>query len=196
MNGGGWRGRDGRFSGPRLDVESVPRLPTFPARWTLEDPRGQPYFVFWTKKGGQLDYHLRMAKLRDGNGVVVSTPEGARCRIDVFRRPLPRRGGMALLYRCPRCGNLRRYLYGYALRRGNWVDEGIWQCHRCARLLFMSQGRYRRNFERALFAAMYGDARVREPFARRPRDPRAVSYPGMVMSEFPGALTEQSVATG
>lgn len=39
---------DGRFAGARLDVESVPRLPTFPVRWTLEDPRGRPSFVFWT----------------------------------------------------------------------------------------------------------------------------------------------------
>jgi hypothetical protein len=39
----------GRFAGVRYDVESIPRLPTFPARWALEDPRGRPYLVFWTQ---------------------------------------------------------------------------------------------------------------------------------------------------
>jgi len=40
---------DGRFAGSnRVNVEDVPRLPTFPAAWTLSDPRGRPYFVFWT----------------------------------------------------------------------------------------------------------------------------------------------------
>lgn len=37
---------DGRFAGSnRVNVEDVPRLPTFPAAWTLSDPRGRPYFV-------------------------------------------------------------------------------------------------------------------------------------------------------
>src|SRR5438874_4623433 len=76
MNGGGSRGSDGRFTGVRLHVEAVPRLPTFPARRTLDDPRGRPYFVFWTTRHGKLDYHLRMAKLGDGRAVVVATPEG------------------------------------------------------------------------------------------------------------------------
>ena len=33
------RSRDGRFMGPRANVEGVPRLPSFPASWALEDPR-------------------------------------------------------------------------------------------------------------------------------------------------------------
>src|SRR5713101_3523485 len=46
------RGPDGRFDGVRWNVEAVPRLPTFPARWVLEDPRQRPYFVFWAQKNG------------------------------------------------------------------------------------------------------------------------------------------------
>jgi len=46
MNGksGSEAARDdcGRFSGARFDVEQIPRLPTFPARWALDDPRGRP----------------------------------------------------------------------------------------------------------------------------------------------------------
>jgi hypothetical protein len=176
-------------------VESVPRLPTFPARWTLEDPRRQPYFVFWTTPAGKLSYHLRMVHL-DATTVRVSTPEGTSCRIEGLLRPLPRHGGHALFYRCPTCDTPRRYLYGVALIHASPIEDGVWRCHRCAQLLFQSQGRYRRSLERAVFAAVYGNARVREPFARRPWDPRAVSYPGMVMSEFPRDLVEQSVATG
>ena len=92
----------------------MPRLPTFPARWTLEDPRGWPYFVFWTAPGDELAYHVRMAAA-GGAAIVVSTPDGKRRRIEMLRRPLPRHGGTALLYHCPRCGKPRRYLYGVAL---------------------------------------------------------------------------------
>jgi uncharacterized C2H2 Zn-finger protein len=157
---------------------------------TLEDPRGCPYFVFWTTPEGELEYHLRMMRLADG-AVRLSTPDGRSCRIGMVRRPLPRYGGSFLLYRCPRCGKPRRYLYGLALVGERTVDDGVWRCQRCAGLLFRSQGCYRRQFTRALFAALYGDLRVREPLPRRPWDPRAVSDPRMVIDEFPGVLTEE-----
>ncbi len=48
------RDADGRFSGPRVNVEQVPRLPTFPARWVLEDPRKRPYLVFWESDDGDV----------------------------------------------------------------------------------------------------------------------------------------------
>jgi hypothetical protein len=186
----GSRGSDGRFSGARLHVEAVPRLPTFPARWTLEDPRGRPYFVFWTDRGGELSHHVRMATLGE-DAVLVSRPDDKRCRIRLLRMPLPRRGGTALLYRCPRCGMPRRYLYGLALIAGRCVEDGVWRCHHCAGLLFRSQGCYRSRLERAMFTVCYGDLRVREPLPRHPWDPRAVSYPGMVVEEFGGALVER-----
>jgi hypothetical protein len=75
MNGSSKQGPDGRFPGARLHVEAVPRLPTFPARWTLEDPRGCPYFVFWTTPEGGLEYHVRMVRLADG-AVRLFTPDG------------------------------------------------------------------------------------------------------------------------
>jgi hypothetical protein len=156
MNGSGGRGSDGRFSGPRLHVEAVPRLPIFPARWTLEDPRGRPYFVFWTTPEGELEYHGRMVRLADW-AVRLSTPDGKSCRIGVVRRPLPRYGGSFLLYRCPRCGEPRRYLYGLALIGYRRVEDGVWRCHHCAGLLFRSQGCYRSRFTRAVFTACYGD---------------------------------------
>ena len=63
----GVRVSDGRFSGIRVNVESVPRLPTFPARWVLGDPRQRAYFVFWTSEyDGELEYALKMAPNDDG----------------------------------------------------------------------------------------------------------------------------------
>ena len=183
----GVHGPDGRFAGPRIQVEAVPRLPTFPARWTLEDPGSRPYFVFWTTPEGELEYHVQMARLGDG-AIRLSTPDGRSCCIGVLRRPLPRRGGTFLLYRCPRCGTPRRYLYGLGFMGGRVVEDGVWRCHRCAGLLFVSQGRYRSRFELTVFSAFYGDARVREPLPRRPWDPRAVSHPRMVVGEFPEVL--------
>ena len=51
------REEDGRFSGARFNVEEIPRLPTFPARWALEDPRRVPYLVFWTTEGAHSAIH-------------------------------------------------------------------------------------------------------------------------------------------
>jgi len=48
------RDPDGRFAGARRNVEGVPRLPTFPLRWVLDDRRRCPYFVFWTSDDGDL----------------------------------------------------------------------------------------------------------------------------------------------
>ena len=83
------RGSDGRFKGPRRDVESVPRLPTFPLRWVLDDRRRRPYFVFWTSDDGDLQYGLKMAPTDHGDAVLVALESGetyrfrlcaARCR--------------------------------------------------------------------------------------------------------------------
>jgi hypothetical protein len=55
----GVRVSDGDFCGVRVNVESVSRLPTFPARWVFGDPRRRPYFVFWTDDDGELEYASR-----------------------------------------------------------------------------------------------------------------------------------------
>lgn len=48
------RASDGSFSGIRVNVESVLRLPTFPARWVLVDPRQRASFMFWAGDDGEL----------------------------------------------------------------------------------------------------------------------------------------------
>jgi hypothetical protein len=152
----------------------------------MEDPQRRPYFVFWTTRLGEFSYRVRITQVADGAAVKLSTPERTSCRIDLVRRPMPRWGGMAVLYRCPCCNWPRRHLYGLALIGGRSVEDGLWRCRQCAGLLFVSQGRYQRQFRRAVFAAFYGpDARIREPLPRHPWDPQAVSDPRMLVDEFP-----------
>ena len=71
---------DGRFAGSnRVNVEDVPRLPTFPAAWTLADPRGRPYFVFWTSPhDGTLARVLRMESVQQGAAVQLTIPDAPR----------------------------------------------------------------------------------------------------------------------
>ena len=97
------RDRKGRFSGLRFNVEKVPRLPTFPARWALEDPRGRPHFVFWTTEDGELSYSLRMIRIDGGTAVRVTMPSGMTRPIKILRRPLPPGTGTMILYCCPIC---------------------------------------------------------------------------------------------
>ena len=102
---------NGRFSGVRFNVERVPRLPTFAARWALEDPRGRPYLVFWATEGGSLRYPVRMQRIEGGRAVRVTKPSGANQRLEILRRPSPNGTGTMLLYHCPICEKPRRYLY-------------------------------------------------------------------------------------
>jgi hypothetical protein len=138
-----------------------------------------------------LAYRLRIAP-SDDDSIKVSTPEFRGCRLEVVRRPLPRRGGIGLLYRCPACATPRRYLYGLIRRGDVLLEDGLWRCSVCAGLRFASQGRYRTRLARAIFTAVYGTTRVREPLPRHPWDPRAVSDPRIVISEFPGVLIDGS----
>src|SRR5215475_4785509 len=107
------RGSDGRFQcfhGQRINVESVPRLPTFPARWVLEDPRRRPYFVFWTDLFDEttISVAIRMEPARDG--ILISNHRG-EFQVGIVRRPLLGGRATPILYRCPSCQWPRRYLY-------------------------------------------------------------------------------------
>ena len=78
---------DPLFAGARFNVERVPRLPTFPARWVLEDLRGRPYFVFWVTEPGSLRDPLRLERVDGGKAVRATTPTGTGRRIEIVRRP-------------------------------------------------------------------------------------------------------------
>jgi hypothetical protein len=84
-------GAVGRFRGAyRVNVESVPRLPTFPAAWTIGDPRQCAYFVFWTGLDGSIYLGLRMDAIDGGHAVQISTWTGDTFPIKILRQPLPR----------------------------------------------------------------------------------------------------------
>ena len=178
MENNGVRGPDGRFGGARVNVESVPRLPTFPARCVFGDSRRRSYFVFWTDDDGELAYGLKMAPSQDGAAVLVTLERGETYRIEILRRPLPRGTGTALFYRCLWCRKPRRYLYRLTLSGTKLVGYLGLRCRVCAGLRFASQGRYQGT-------AAWG------PLPRFPWDPRAVSDPRMVLDEFPALLQAQ-----
>ena len=175
---------DGRFTGSnRVNVEDVPRLPTFPAAWTLSDPRGRPYLVFWTSPHDDtLTRILRMESVQQGAAVQLTIPDVGVFRIPIIRRPLPRRGGQAILYRCLGCSEPRRHLYLRSLVVGRLVDYQGPLCQACAGLRWASQGRY------------LGVLRI--PFPRHPRDPRAVSDPRLILDEFPDLVGDRELVPG
>src|ERR1700730_13140882 len=104
---------DGAFArSDRVNVEDVPRLPTFPAAWTLSDPRGRPYLVFWVSPHDDtLTRILRIESVQQRAAGQLTIPDVDIFQIPIVRRPLPRRGGFSILYRCPGCGQPKRHLY-------------------------------------------------------------------------------------
>ena len=166
------RGPDGRFAGARCDVESVPRLPTFPARWVLDDPRQRPYLVFWAPKNGPA-FALKMTPGEDALAVVITLENGETHRIPMLRRRLPKGMGEALFYLCPSCQRPRRFLYLLAMSGPTLVASRGLLCQRCANLRFASQGWYKSAF-----------LRFCGPCARYPWDPQAVSDPRLIAEDL------------
>ncbi len=151
------RDADGRFSGQRVDVEQVPRLPTFPARWVLDDPRKRPYLVFWVSDDGDRCHAIQMAPTGQPDSVMVTFDDGATQRLTILRRSLPRGTGTTL-FRC-RCQRSCRYLYLLTLSGANLVSDLGLRCQVCARLRFGSQGCYR-----SAFFGLRGQARHCDAF--------------------------------
>jgi hypothetical protein len=159
------RSHEGRFVGVRINEDEIPRLPTFPAQWALEDARKRPYLVIW----GRGAYAIKMTPAEGGDAVVVTLTTGESYRIPILRRTLSR-GGTALFYLCPWCRKPRRFLY-LQTRSGDELVEYLGpRCQRCAGLRFASQGRYRTKLTRE-FSPILG------PRPRYPWDPWAVSDP-------------------
>jgi hypothetical protein len=56
------RRSDGRYSGPRVNSEQVPVLPTWAVRLFLDDPRKVPYLMVWASGcDGTLSEGVQMA---------------------------------------------------------------------------------------------------------------------------------------
>ena len=193
--GNGAHGADGRFCGAhRVTVESVPRLPTFPAAWTLDDPRRCAYLVFWTGHDGSMYLSLRMEQIDGGQAVQISTESGDIFPIKIQRQPLPANGAATIMYRCPWCRRPRRYLYPLTLVAHKLVDYQGPRCRECAGLRWASQGTYRGVAARAFSAALLQAGETRSPMPREPWDPRAVSDPRMLTAEFPMLVLKEASA--
>lgn len=186
------RDQRGRFTGwARFNVESIPRLPTFPVRWLLEDRRCRQYLVFWTTRDHDIAYPLKLERGRQPDEVIVTSPRGETVRLRIIARTMPRRG-VFLLYLCPVCQRPRRYLYRLMLVGNVLVEALRLVCQSCARLQYASR-RYRRVLEREIVRACHGGP-AREPCPRFPWDPRAVSTPAMIAGEFASAVVSGRLA--
>ncbi len=56
------RDADGHLSGPRVNIEQVPRLPTFPARWARVGPRQRTSLVFELCPGSGLERPIALSR--------------------------------------------------------------------------------------------------------------------------------------
>src|SRR5947207_7912341 len=86
-------------------------------------------------------------------------------------------GGQVLFYVCAGCNRPRRYLYPWEMIDGRLVHDLSLRCAQCARLRYPCQGGR-------------GPGTTVEPWASsrpsvEPWEPRAVSDPRMIASEFP-----------
>ncbi len=169
----------GRFYGPRVNVEDVPRVPSTVARHVLEDPRRRPYLAVWAA------FELRVPRVALAVQVM---PEGERVRFEApgihgyastVRRPIPC-SGSALFWRCPDCGNATRFLYLHRVGAHGLRPAGP-GCAACSGLRWSSQGRPAGAVARAL------RGKGRPPLPRQPWDPAAVvSSPEVLKRVNPG----------
>src|SRR5439155_24926726 len=93
------------------------------AQWTLDDPRGRTYFVFWTDPRDRklLVRALFMERADDDRAVAISTPYILRRRIALERRH--QWGGELLFYVCAGCQRPRRHLYPWPVIDGRLVQD-------------------------------------------------------------------------
>lgn len=182
MAGRAVRDFEGRFYGRRVDVEDVPRLPAYVARYVLEDRRARPYLVVWTDRvfgqGERVGLALR-AEPRDGDRVRLVAPHMDETAGTV-RVPIPG-GRTALLWRCPTCGVARRFLYVHRLTPWGF-RFGDLGCARCNRLRWNSQGRFLGRVGRAVRGGQ------RLPLPRRTWEPAAVVSSPAVLEEIDPGL--------
>lgn len=177
----------GRFSGPRLNVEEIPRLPTFPARWLLDDPRGRPYLVAWPSSTapGSPAFALRLERESGSlHDVRLVFADGTTQTLEVSWRSAPA-GGEVIVFVCPECRRGTRYLYFHTAAAFGPAPEppalGQARCRRCLGLRWSTQGKRRDPLARAAARIVAEETgRARAPYPRRPWDPVAVSSPALL----------------
>jgi hypothetical protein len=124
-------------------------LPAWAVRWVLEDPCKIPYLLIWrSDRDGLPREAVRVRRLDpppylpDADSIELKRTDGSVLHIRVLKRPLPRNGGFDTLLACPICCALKRALYGWEADGPytNSARTSRWQCRRCARLRFASEG--------------------------------------------------------
>src|SRR5450755_3276137 len=105
-----------RFHGPRIDCESVPRLPAYVVAWALADPRKTPYVLHWNVDGRfvygvpDLAECVRISRDRAGEHVILTRVSGSTGLVRVVRRTTVGAAiGSDLLLVCSACGQPKRH---------------------------------------------------------------------------------------
>ena len=137
-----------------------------------------------------------MESVQKRPAVQLTIPDVGVFQIPIVRRPLPRRGGFAILYRCPGWSRPRRHLYLRSLVVGRLVDYQGPLCQACAGLRWASQGQYIWALARALRVGLGLHPSARLPIPRNPWDPRAVSDPRLILDEFPDLVGDPYIVPG
>jgi hypothetical protein len=135
----GARDSDGRFVGARVNLENVPRLPAAVVASALAE--GHEFRLTWAPVVPDGASEAAILRPEDEHVVVQRLgPGGWPLHVEVETRPLPRRGGRAVLLRCPNCTHLVRHLYAWSHIGSGRVIRSSWPCRRCAGLRYGSEG--------------------------------------------------------
>jgi hypothetical protein len=139
----------GRFYGRRVNCEGVPALPSRLVGEILTDPRNIPYLLVWkSERDGMIKDAVRVTRLdpplypSSADLIEVKRTDGSAIHIRAIKWSQPGNGGYATLLACPFCCSLRRALYGWE-PGGKYTSSAQmcqWQCRRCARLRYASEG--------------------------------------------------------
>jgi hypothetical protein len=161
-----------RFHGPRINCESVPRLPAYAVAWALADPRKTPYVLQWNVGGRfvvgvpELAESVRISRALADEHVILTRVSGSTGLVRVVRRTTVGAAiGSDLLLVCRTCGQPKRHLYAWERNGSRLATSGRWPCRKCAGLRFESEGHRRPVEMRGLW----------QPYPRDPWEPLVFS---------------------
>ena len=115
------------------------------------DPRRIAYLLVWkSPRDGSIQEAVRVARtapqtrLPEAESIEIKRTDGSSVRVYLAWRKQPH-GGRSLLLRCWLCQKPQRALYGFKVGsdgRYYKVVRSDWECRRCARLRYTSEGGY------------------------------------------------------
>lgn len=125
-------------------------LPAWAVRAALDDPRRIPYLLVWKgRRDGVIKDAVRVARpfpktrlVPEAESVEVKRTDGSAVPVYLTWRWQPH-GGRSLLLRCWRCQRPCRALYGAEVGDNGRIYVARladWECRRCARLRYSSEG--------------------------------------------------------